>query len=76
MVPDLKHEKLYPYLQKVMVLLALCDAPKHVMDTWSAETAASNCPFVDQVTDEAGMLQRQAATSTSRLRLQRERSDA
>ncbi len=50
----------------MMVLLAFCDAPKRVMDTWSAETAASNCPFVDQVTDEAGMLQRQAATCTSR----------
>jgi len=49
----------------MMVLLAFCDAPKHVMDTWSAETAASNCPSVDQVTDEAGMLQRQAATCTS-----------
>ena len=52
-----------------IVLLAFCDAPKRVMDTWSAETAASNCPSVDQVTDEAGMLQRQAATCT-RLGLQ------
>ncbi len=58
-----------------MVLLAFCDAPKHLMDTWSAETAASNCPSVDQVTDEAGMLQKQAAISTSRPRLSSESCD-
>jgi hypothetical protein len=61
---------------KQIGVLAFCDAPKHVMDTWSAETAASNCPSVDQVTDAAGMLQKQAATSTSRFRLQRGRCDA
>lgn len=76
MVPETKREvNVRNCSSKMMVLLAFCDAPKHVMDTWSAETAASNCPSVDQVTDEAGMLHIQAATCTSRLGLQFERHD-
>ena len=71
MVPEMKREvNVHKCSSRMMVLLAFCDAPKRVMDTWSAETAASNCPSVDQVTDEAGMLQRQAATCTSTLGLQ------